>query len=373
MSENIRPIIVDLSKRFGGASTRTITLAQGLKTWNVAVAGLASSPVVEMAKANNIPVLIVGRSRIDPLIPFRLAKFIRQGGYQILDTQNIQSKFWGSIAALLTDSALISTLNSWYVSEHGENLKGKIYTLIDLLTNWKTKRYIVVSKTIQFYLYRSGVSQEKIDLIRNAISIKNNFSLQPEVFRENLGIPSNGILCVAVGRLVWAKGFEDLISAFSIVASKFDNVYTVIIGDGILFDRLQKQIKDSQLSNRVFLLGFKSREEVLEILNCSNIFIMPSRSEGLPFALLEAAAVGMPIVATRCGGITEVVSENEAMLIPVGDTGALASGIETLLKDPNKAVELGKSAMNKILDEFNVSAQISATKQSYINALKETV
>jgi glycosyltransferase involved in cell wall biosynthesis len=370
MPEKVRAIIVDLSKRFGGASTRSITLAKGLKSWEVAICGLSGSPVVEMAKKNDIPVITVGRSRIDPRIPFRIAAHIRRGGYQILDTQNIQSKFWGSIAALLANVTLVSTLNSWYESEHGGSLKGKLYTTLDLLTNWNTKGYIVVSETVRDHLSRAGIAGEKVDLICNAVELNNTATIEPGDLRKKFGLPHNAKICVAVGRLVWAKGYEDLISAFSSISGKCKDLYVLIIGDGVLRETLRDQIERLGLSERMLLLGFQDRETVLNILHYSDIFVMSSRSEGLPFALLEAAAIGLPIVSTDCGGIPEIVTdEKEALLVPVGDKHALASALVFLYKDREAAEKIGKNAMNRIRSEFNLSTQVAATKQAYSKAL----
>lgn len=373
MAEKVRAIIVDLSKRFGGASTRSITLAKGLKSWNVAICGLSGSPVVKMAEKEGIPVIIVGKSRIDPLIPFRLATHIRRGGYQVLDTQNIQSKFWGSIAAAMANIALVATLNSWYESEHGGNLKGKLYTALDLLTNWNTKRYIVVSETVKKSLSHSRYAEENIDLIQNAIEIKDTFTLDAKAFRESFGLPHDAVLCVAVGRLVWAKGYEDFISAFSAIAKMHKSVFAMIIGDGTLREALENRISQLGLDGRVFLLGFQEREDVLNILHCSDIFVMSSRSEGLPFALLEAAALGLPIVSTKCGGIPEIVTDKEeALLVPIGDISALSSALTSLLSDTAMATRIGKNAMDRIRQEFSISTQVAATQQAYLKAIESS-
>lgn len=371
MPEKVRPIIVDLSKRFGGASTRTLNLAQGLKSWDVAIAGLSGSPVVEIARKKGIPVFTVGKSRINPLIPFRLAAYIRRSGFQILDTQNIQSKFWGSIAALLSGSALVSTLNSWYISEHGGSLKGKFYSAIDFLTNWKIDRYVVVSETIKKSLLRAGIADSLVDVIHNAVEVEyNQTSLDPKKIRDELGLPQDAILCVAVGRLVWAKAYDDLIAAFCYIGSTHQNVYLAIVGSGDLLSSLTAQIAKSGLQNKVLLLGFREHEWIQHMLACADVFIMSSRSEGVPYALLEAAAAGLPVVATECGGIPEVVTNRrEALLVPVGDMKALSDAIVELCNHKEYAKELGKNAREKIKREYSLDSQIKAVRRAYLRAL----
>jgi len=371
MSEKVRAIIIDLSKRFGGASTRTITLAQGLKSWDVAIAGLSGSPVVEMAKKKGIPVFTVGKYRGNPLIPFRLASHIRQGGYQVLDTQNIQSKLWGSIAALLTNSAIVSTLNSEYISEHGGSLKGRTYAAIDFLTNWKIDRYVVVSETIKKSLLMAGMTDSCVDVIHNAVEIDPNpKSIDPKQFREEWGLPQDAILCVAVGRLVWAKGFDDLIKAFNSVVNEIHNVYLMIVGGGEMFSALSAQVVQTGLQNKIFLAGYRNHDWVQDTLKCADIFVMSSRSEGVPYALLEAAAVRLPTVATDCGGIPEVVTNRvEALLVPVGNVTALSAAIIELCNDQKYAKELGRNIKEKIRTEYSLVSQLNAVKQAYLKAL----
>jgi glycosyltransferase involved in cell wall biosynthesis len=371
MTEDIRAIIVDLSKRFGGASTRSVTLAEGLKSWHIAIAGLTGSPVIEMAKKKGIPVITVGKSRINPLIPLRLAGHIRRDGFQIIDTQNIQSKFWGSIAALLTNAVLVSTLNSWYISEHGGSLKGKFYSAIDYGTNWKIDRYVVVSETIKKSLLASGIKDSFIDVIHNAIGVDcNQSSLDSRQLRDGLGLPQDSILCIAVGRLVWAKGFDDLITAFASVENQIHNAYLLIVGGGELFSTLSEQIAQTSLQNKILLLGYRDREYVQNLLRCADIFIMSSRSEGVPYALLEAAAVGLPIVATECGGIPEVVTNRvEAVLVPVGNIPALSTAIVELCNRKEYAKDLGRNAQKRIKTEYSLESQANAVRLAYLKAL----
>lgn len=369
----MKVLILDLSRRYGGASTRAITLARGLRDWESAIGALEGSPVARTAAQANIPVVTLGRSRVDPRLPFRIAQVIRTGGYQLVDTQNIQSQVWGSLGAALSGAALVSTLNSLYVEEQGRSLKGRIYNILQQLTGWRTDRYVAVSEDIRRSLGKTGISEERIDLIRNAIATERTRSgpASGEV-RSSLGLPADATVCVAVGRLVWAKGYGDLIEAFARLASQVANAYLVIVGEGALHAQLQAQIKQANLSRRVLLAGYFDHERVLDILGTSDIFVMSSRTEGVPYALLEAAALGLPILATRCGGIPEVVRDGEeALLVDPADISGLAAGLVALCTDPARARDFGARAMQRIREDFSLSAEITATQNTYRNALKQ--
>ena len=368
----IRVLIVDLSKRFGGASTRAISLAHQLGPKNAAIAGIEGSPVLQFAKEKGVPVKVVGKYRADPLIPFRLSALIKKEGYNVIDTQNIQSKFWGSFASLLSKAALVSTLNSYYESEHGGNLKGKVYTALELGTNFSLGHYVVVSDAIRKSLAGAGVPEERIDLIRNAVVVDDSDPDEsPAAIREKFGLPQDSILCMAVGRLVWAKGYDDFIQAFALLSEQVKNAYAVIIGDGVLRPELVEQINKAGLEKKIILAGFYDHDAVLSMIKSCDIYVMPSKSEGIPFALLEAAAVGLPIVATNCGGIPEVLTDNvNGLLVPVSDPPSLASAIKKLCVDRQFAAQLGFKARETIRESYSIPVLLEATRNAYVKALR---
>jgi len=368
----VKGLLIDLSRKYGGASTRAISIAKRLQEWDVAIAALEGSPVSRVAGSQGIPIVTVGKSQIDPRIPFRLATIIRQHRFQLVDTQNIQSKVWGSMAARLSHAVLVSTLNSTYITEQGKSIKGYLYSLLDMLTNSQVACYIAVSESIRNWLREEGVPEDRIELIHNGIETLNGSAVITNgQLRHTLGLPEDAFICAAVGRLVWAKGFDDLIEAFNRVVERIPQAYCLIIGDGASRLSLEKQINQAGLEKQVILVGQLEPAKVAEILRASDIFVMPSRSEGIPYALLEAGALGLPILATRCGGIPEVVRDGiEAILVQPGDTEAIANAIELLFKDPQTAGHLGTQVKQRIRQDFSIEKQILATKQAYMKAVR---
>ena len=371
MTEDIRVLIIDVSKKYGGASVRALTLANHLKPWNVAIAGLRDGPVIEIAKQRNIPVHIVGSVRTNPLIPWRLKKVIREGGFQVIDTQNIPSKFWGSLTTHLTDVAFVSTLNSSYEDEFGTALRGKLYTWLDRWTNTNVDRYVAVSKAIRNSLAKAGIPESRIDLVTNVVDIdESSLNKDRNLVRRMIGIPEDAILCVSVGRLVWAKGYEDFIDAFAVVAERVSNAYAAIVGGGVLHSALLEKIKKAGLENRVKLLGHRDAQMTWSVMKASDVFVLSSRSEGVPYALLEAAALQLPILSTRCGGIPEIFTDNqEALLVDVGDPASISAGLICLCEDRLLSQKLAANAKAKVSSEYNLSAQITAIRHAYRKAL----
>ncbi len=338
----------------------------------MALAAVQGKPLAIAARQQGLTVYEIGRHKMDPLILPRLIRLLRKGSFQIIDTQNIQSKWWGSLAAMLTGVALVSTLNSWYTMEHGGSLKGRLYTALELLTNFRIDGYIVVSESIRQAVLQTGIKAEMVDLIYNAVDIDpQTIPGDPSWLRSKFSLPDDAIVCTAVGRLVWAKGLEDLIQALAGIASDEPRLHCLIVGEGELRKRLEELTLETKMSGRIHLVGFRERQEVLSILKASDIFVMPSRQEGTPLALLEAAALGKPILATACGGIPELVQDGrEALLVPVGEPAQLGAALLRLCREPNLARQLGMQAQHKVRSTFSLDTQAKATRLAYLKAIQ---
>jgi len=364
-------LIVDLSLSYGGSSSRVLSLMTKAFPGTIALAGIKSGAVTQQAQQLGLPVHIVGRHRADPRIILQLMHLIREQGYQILDTQNIQSKFWASIAAKLTNSTLISTINSWYANEHGQSsIKGKIYTALELLTNWGLDLYITVSEKDRQSLLRSKISVDTIELIYNAVEVDSaKISGNPDWLRKKFDLPPQSVVCTAVGRLVPVKGYDILIAAVQRIVGQIPNFICLIVGKGECEEALIKQIQEAGLVDQVRLAGFQNRETVLAILKSSDMFVMPSRYEGTPIALLEAAALGCPILASSSGGIPELVTNDvHALLVRPNDSIALADGLLKLSLDRKYAHTLGENAKKKTKEDFDINIQVQKTWKAYRKA-----
>lgn len=370
----VRVLIVDLSQKFGGASSRVLTLMRNLPVGQVTLAALENSPIAVEAIRLGLPVIFVGASKVSPIILFKLISLIRSGGYQVLDTQNPQSKFWGSIAAWMTDVPLVSTLNSWYADEHGtRSLKGMFYAFLELGTNFALDKYVVVSQAIFDALVRYRVDRSRIQLIRNAVDTGHDvISSSESALKKKYNIPTDSLVMVAVGRLVWAKGYEDLVDAFRLVADENPEVYCIIAGDGELAPIIRAKIEAAGLSDRIILLGHVSRDDVLSLMTWCDIFVMSSRSEGTPMVILEAASLKKPILATKVGGIPDMLAdEEECLLVPAGNPPALAKGMKRLLSDSQFSERLAQAAYFRVIRDFSVISQAESMISVYKDAWQE--
>lgn len=365
-------LIVDLSNHYGGSSSRVLSLMSLAHPGLIGLAGLKNGAITKQAEQLGLPVHVVGGHKADPRLLSHLIRVIRREGYNLLDSQNIQSKFWANLAALATNTALVSTLNSWYANEHGKaSLKGKVYTWLELATNQSLDLYVTVSERDRQSLINSGVQNNAVELIYNAVDI--NISSLPEnreALRKKFDLPSDAIICTALGRLVPVKGYDVFVNAVQKIANQVPQLYCLIIGQGESEEELSQQIHAAKLEERVRLVGYYARQEAISILRSSDIFVMPSRYEGTPIALLEAAALARPILASSTGGIPELLTHEEhALLVSPGDSTALAEGLVKLAFDRDYADRLGQNAQQRICKHFNLETQVHATWNAYQKAL----
>lgn len=370
-----RTLIVDISANFGGANARVLSLMKQFPPDRIGLATIQGSMIASELEKLGYQVYRLAVNKFDPRIPFRMARIIRQFNYEVVDTQNPQSKLWGSLASFWSGAALISTLNSWYMNEHPKySLRWFVYSAMEFLTNFSLSRYIVVSGEIRKAMLAMGIPESKVDLIYNAVQLDvETTGGGKKHFFAKYNLPANAVVCLAAGRLVWAKAHDDLISAIAIARKKNTNLYCFIAGEGELRPELQEQAKLLGIQNYVLLPGYVEHDELLTYLKVSDMYIMPSRTEGTPVALLEAAVFGKPIIASNIGGIPELVSNEEhALLVEVGNINALAEAILRVAGDVTLAYRLGEQARARVEANFSLTSQAQLTGEAYIKASRKS-
>lgn len=164
-------------------------------------------------------------------------------------------------------------------------------------------------------------------------------NLVNSAFFNNVKRIENGqerIKFIAVGSLFHVKGHDVLIKAFSIVSQKYNNIELHIVGEGYMRNELETIIKTCHLEDLVYLHGKKSKTDIIELLKSSSCFVHPSRSENFSVAVLEALAIGLPVIATICGGIRDCINDKNGILVPVESVDELARALDTMCLNLSK-------------------------------------
>jgi glycosyltransferase involved in cell wall biosynthesis len=154
-----------------------------------------------------------------------------------------------------------------------------------------------------------------------------------------------------VGRVVYQKGLDLLLTSLAELRNLQWDLQ--IVGDGPRVERLRMQAKDLGIGERVNFPGWQSRQMLPNTYQKANLFVYPSRHEGMPNAVLEAMASGLPVVASRIAGNEELVNEDTGVLVESEDVTALKSVLEKLISDPDLCERMGKAARNRVEREYS--------------------
>jgi len=209
------------------------------------------------------------------------------------------------------------------------------------------------------------VKRSRIVMVPNGVRY-----VAPErvTLRDELGLGSDDRLIVAVGNLYPVKGHQHLVEALALVASKHKRLHVAIAGRGELEEALRSRAADVQLTDRVHLLGLRS--DIPAILAAADIFALPSLSEGLPMALIEAMFAARPIVATEVGEVGVALDGGQAgVLVEPGNAYALAAALHGLLTEPVRAKTLGERAAGRARAHYGLSRMVARYANLYEQAL----
>lgn len=367
MQDTIGPaLIVNLSMRYGGADVRVFELAKALHgRIPYAVATLNDSPIHHRLVNAGLVSLPLSFSRGDPCLLAALISIIQKRGFRVVDAHNSQSQFWGILAAYFTGLPVrVVTVHSSYRSEN-IGLKGWLYEQVLKLNAGLKSHFIAVSQSVYDYLAGIGIKKEDISLIYNSIKLPEDRPVQKNyALRESLGWGRNDCVIIAVGRLEPVKGHRFLIDALSRVIRVRPNARCLIVGEGRARQQLNEQVNGLNLEGYVHFAGF--RRDVSDFLNGSDIFCMPSLSEGLPYAVLEASACGLPMIVSEVGEMARLLRDGEtAIFTQPGDTESLAKCIIRLMDRPEEASRLGKAAFDMVGEKLSMEQLIKKTIDVY--------
>jgi glycosyltransferase involved in cell wall biosynthesis len=216
---------------------------------------------------------------------------------------------------------------------------------------------------------RNGVAPGLMTTIPNGIRARGPGAGR-DAARVALGLDRDQPVVLTVGRLTVMKGQRHLVDAVPELARRFGGVAVVVIGQGHLHAQLRAQAQALGVADRVHLVGHRADARML--LDAADVFVLPSRHEGMPLVLLEAMDAGLPVVATRVIGSEEVVADGETgLLVRPQDPAALAAAIGRLLEDPALRQRYGRAGRRRYLERFTSARMAVQTAEVYDHVLRE--
>ena len=227
---------------------------------------------------------------------------------------------------------------------------------------------VTVSAYLRSELIGWKLRPERVSVVPNGVELGRATSGEGLEIRHELCLTPDDCIIGSVGRLEPAKGHLYLLEAIARLLPRWPQTQCVIVGEGRLHETLLQHAKRLGLNDHVHIAGFQ--DDVPRFLEAFDIFTLPSLTEGIPFALLEACACAKPVVASRVGGVPEVITDGQdGLLVEPGDIPGLASAINTLLSDRKLATCLGEQAKLNMAEHFSLAEMVNRTTQSYQAAL----
>lgn len=369
MSSHVFHLVETL--QIGGTETQAVhtALHQHLMGQQVTVGCLrAEGPLLDTLQSAGIPIVEFRKSKKLLSIQgawqlLRLAQFLREKQFQVLHAHDLMSNLLGVPAARFAGTPIIISSRryldlEWWCGSLRNKIAAWIYKL--------STHVIVNSKSIRDLLVdRDRVRREKIKVIYNGIDT-DRFSEAISNQNANLSSIRRDSVLVAVVANMYSplKGHSCLIAAAKDLCRDFPQVRFVLIGDGVERLKLEQSVEEMALQKQVLFLG--SREDVPELLASCDLFVLPSESEGLPNAVLEAMAAGLPVIATSVGGVPEVIEhEVTGLLVPAGEPAALSKAILRLLRDEGLRHRLGRAGRERVARDFSFDRVITVLKSLY--------
>lgn len=325
-------------------------------------------PLVKDFEAMGIPVtLIRKRWRYDFSIIWKIRRFLKSGQYDIVHTHLFTADFWGRLGALFMDSAIISSAHNVISTE--KTMLNKVECFLDRVLVQFTDIVLCVSPQVNRSLqHEVGLPREKLVTIENGIDISLMSGTQTrKEARTILGISGDSPVVTVIGRFFQQKNHRTFLKSLVPVYGRYPDLTVLLVGEGELEKEIRNDLFSYNLGNAVRLLGI--RRDIPTILNATDILMIPSLWEGLPIVLLEAIFSRTPVVATRVGGIPDVVTDQTTGLLCQPDAESLSSTLLWALDNPERMNSMAQTAYATSHEKYD----IRRTAQRYIDLYRSVL
>lgn len=289
------------------------------------------------------------RLTYDPLLVLRGYRVLKEHDIQILQSHGYKSNMLCTLLKMFTGLPHIAFMHGWTA----ESWRIKAYQMVDLLLYRFADRVVIVSEAMRPRLLRALIPEQRIVCIKNAVeSPEAGEGAAGAQLRKCYGIAdSSPVICV-IGRFSPEKGHRFFLEAFPQLLARHPEATAILVGDGQDRPMLEQMVRDLGVAERVVFAGYQ--QQMAPFYRGCDLVVMPSLSEGMPNVALEAMAFGKALVATRVGGVPEVVLDGETgVLVAPADPGDLAAGMLRLLDQPELLVRYGAAGRERIESEFS--------------------
>jgi len=365
-NELMKTLHVDGERTWRGGEQQALYLATGLKArgHEAVVACQPASPMAERARAAGLDVVEVSmRGEADFRAVLALRRIIRRGKFDIVHMHTSHAHALGCSAAALArrGRTIVSRRVDFPVA--GNLISGLKY-------RHGVDRFIAISEAVKAVLVAGGVAPAKVAVVHSGIDLARFEGVTAGSLREEFAIPPDAVVLVNVAALVDHKGQRYLLAAMPRVLAAEPKARLFIVGEGELRGALEAQASELGITGAVTFTGF--RPDVAQWLALCDVFVMSSHLEGLCTSVLDALALRRPVVATRAGGLPEIVRhEATGLLVPPREPEPLADAIVRLVRDRELGRGLGEGGRRLVENEFSAESMIEGTLRVYREVMDE--
>jgi glycosyltransferase involved in cell wall biosynthesis len=352
---------IDTARTWRGGQNQVLVTVMGLRAIGHRTALIAhpNGELRQRAKEGLDLIPLAPRMEMDLSAAWRLSRIIKQLKPDIVHAHDPHGVAMAAMAlSMSTQIAKPPLIAARRVDFH---LRGSA------LSRWKYRQvdcFICVADAIRRMLIEDGVPPGRVVVVNEGIDLDRVEAAKPTPLHKELWLPHDAPIVGNVAALVPHKGQRHLIEAAALVVRQVPDARFVIAGEGELRASLERQIKEHRLEKHVNLLGF--RTDILSLHKAFDVFVMSSVTEGLGTSLLDAMACARPIVATRAGGIPEVIEEGlTGFLVPPRDHTAMANAIVRLLNDSTLQRRMGEAGRRMARERFSAERMVLDTLRVY--------
>ena len=283
-------------------------------------------------------------------------------------------------AKTLKHSYNIPLVSTIHATESGRNsgIHDEVQRYIndtEWLLTYESSEVIVNSNYMKCELQRLfGLPFEKINVVPNGININNFAGIERDYeFRRQYAMDNEKII-LYVGRLVYEKGIQNLISAMPKILNGYHDSKLIIAGKGGMLDELKAQANSMGLGDKVYFTGYLNAKQVQKMYKCADVAVFPSTYEPFGIVALEAMLAGVPTVVSDVGGLNEIIEHGvNGMKSYAGNSNSIADSVLSLLYDHKLCANISKNAKNKVKEQFNWNKIAQDTHFIYEKAICQTM
>ena len=364
----------------GGMKQHVLALSRDLtaRGHEVQIAAPGSSEIAMAAReagftVHEIPLVGPLNPVQDPLAVRRLSRVIYDGGFDVVHAHGFKAGFIGRLAVRLAGGKrpFVMTAHNHVLTRTDTPATARWrYRTVERSLERYVTRYIAVSDSIRRELTEAyGLPAEKVTVVRNGVDVAPFIEPQGRAAsRAALGVPADAPVVGLAARFSAQKGLRDLIAATPELVRRVPGVRVVIGGSGPLEGDLRGQALALDVADSLVWPGHVP--DMACFLAALDVYVSPAATEAFGMAIIEAAAAGVPTVATRVGGVPEIILDGETgLLVAPHDPPALAQAIVGLLDDRKTAGRLADAARTRALTEFSPERMVDGTLAVYAEAI----